>query len=195
MTQKFNWAAIVGCCAALAACSAAHDGSEQSAATESTLVAGSNAAGSVPAALPSKMMVGLFENLGGTWLRDSGAKWDMRYAYFTNGWLNRWGYGPADGQSALDYMRECDSQGFIPVIQYYVLRQLAPVGDESQTYAKTTNAATMNNYWSQYKVLMQKAKEFGKPVVIILEGDGFGFLEMQTANNPNAYSAIAASGV
>jgi hypothetical protein len=168
---------------------------EATAAAEAPLTAGSGAAGAIPAGLGARMNVGLFENLQGTWLKSSGVKWDMRYAYFGIGWLNRWGYGPPDGQAALDYMKECDAQGFVPVIQYYVLRDEAPAGDESQTYAKTQNASLMKDYWDKYKVLMQRAKEFGKPVVIIAEGDGFGFLQMQTNSNPNAPAAIASSGV
>ena len=104
-------------------------GEETSLSQEAPLVAGSAAAGSVPAGLPARMSVGLFENLSGSWLKSSAAKWDMRYAYFTMGWLNRWGYGPPDGQSALDYMKECDSQGFVPVIQYYMLRNEPPAGE------------------------------------------------------------------
>ena len=170
-------------------------GEETSVSQEAPLVAGSTAAGSVPAGLSARMSVGLFENLGGSWLKSSGAKWDMRYAYFGMGWLNRWGYGPADGQSALDYMNECDAQGFIPVIQYYVLRNEPPASDESKTLSKMQNAQVMTDYWTQFKVFMQKAKQFGKPVVVILEGDGFGFMEQQSGDNPSAYAAVAASGV
>ena len=187
----------------LLACGAGNDEGARAGTLEATaaaeaplaLAAGSGAAGTVPAGLGARMNVGLFENLAGTWLKSSGAKWDMRYAYFGMGWLNRWGYGPADGQSALDYMKECDAQGFVPVIQYYVLREEPPQSDESQTYAKTQNPAVMKDYWNQYKVLMQRAKEFGKPVVIITEGDGFGFLEKQSGDNPSAPAAIASSGV
>ena len=170
-------------------------GEETSVSQEAPLVAGSTAAGSVPAGLSARMSVGLFENLGGSWLKSSGAKWDMRYAYFGMGWLNRWGYGAADGQSALDYMNECDAQGFIPVIQYYVLRDEPPASDESKTLSKMQNAQVMTDYWTQFKVFMQKAKQFGKPVVVILEGDGFGFMEQQSGDNPSAYAAVAASGV
>ena len=42
---------------------------------------------------------------------------------------------------------------------------------------------------------MQRAKDFGKPVLVLLEADGFGFLQQQSSNNPNAYAAVADSGV
>jgi hypothetical protein len=42
---------------------------------------------------------------------------------------------------------------------------------------------------------MQRARDFGKPVVIMVEADGFGFLQQQSGANPNAYAAVAATGM
>ena len=54
----------------------------------------------------------------------------------------------------------------------------------------------MRSYFGDFKLLMQRAKDFGKPVIVLLEADGFGFLEQQTGgNNPNAYAAVAATGM
>jgi hypothetical protein len=44
-------------------------------------------AGALPVGMPSRMVVGLFEQWGGTWMRDSAVPWDVRYAYFTKGGL------------------------------------------------------------------------------------------------------------
>jgi hypothetical protein len=129
-----------------------------------------------------------------TWMRDSGVPWDLRYRYFIKGWVNNWGWGPADGAFALEYMRQCDEQGFIPTVQYYQLNT-EPGGGEEAVLAKVQNASTMRSYFSDFKVLMQRAKEFNKPVVVLIEADGFGFIQKQSQNNPNAYAAIADTGL
>ena len=57
-------------------------------------------AGALPTGMPSRLVVGLFEQWGGTWMRDSAVPWDVRYAYFTKGWSNNWGWGAHDGSMA-----------------------------------------------------------------------------------------------
>ena len=91
-------------------------------------------------------------------------------------------------------MQECDEQRFMPAIQYYQLFG-EPGGGESATLQKVQNATTMRSYFGDFKLLMQRAKDFGKPVLVLLEADAFGFLEQQSAGNRNAYAAIAASGM
>ena len=61
--------------------------------------------------------------------------------------------------------------------------------------AKVQNATTMKSYFGDFKILMQRAKDFGKPVMILIEADGFGFLEQQTSGNSGAYAAVKDSGV
>src|SRR3954469_13449405 len=53
----------------------------------------------------------------------------------------------------------------------------------------------MKSYFGDFKILMQRAKDFGKPVIILLEADGFGFLQQQTGGNAGAYAAVKDSGV
>jgi hypothetical protein len=158
------------------------------------VVAGATAKGPIPAGLPAREVVGLFEDTGGTWMKNSGAAWDVRYRYFTKGWVNNWGFGAYDGSWGLGYMRECDGQRFIPAVQYYQMNG-EPGGSESAFLAKVQNATTMKSYFGDFKILMQRAKDFGKPVIILLEADGFGFLEQQTGGNSAAYAAVKDSGV
>ena len=129
------------------------------------------------------MLVGLFEDTGGTWMKNSGVPWDVRYRYFTKGWVNNWGWGAYDGSWGLEYMRECDGQGFIPAVQYYQMNG-EPGGGEAAFLQKVQNATTMRGYFGDFKILMQRAKDFGKPVIVLLEADGFGFLQQQTGSNP-----------
>ena len=152
------------------------------------------AAGPIPNGLPPRLLVGLFEQWGGTWMRDSAVPWDVRYAYFTKGWANNWGWGAHDGGMATTFFNESSSAGFIPAVQFYQMNG-EPGGGEAQFYAKTQSAATMATYFGDFKLLMQRAKTFGKPVIVLLEADGFAYMQQQSNQNPNAYSAVAASGV
>jgi hypothetical protein len=161
---------------------------------QQAFLAGSTAKGPIPAGLPARVTVGLFEDTGGTWMKNSGVRWDARYRYLTKGWVNNWGYGANDGSFALNYFRECDGQGSLPAVQFYQVFA-EPGGGESATLQKVQNAATMRSYFSDVKLLMQRAKDFGKPVMILLEADAFGFLQQQSSSNPNAPAAIASTGM
>jgi len=157
-------------------------------------LAGTLASGTLPAGMPARVSVGLFEDAGGTWLKNSGAKWDVRYRYFTKGWVNNWGWSAYDGSWGLSYLKETDSQGYLPAIQYYQLVAEAG-GGESATLQKVQTSATMASYFGDFKILMQRVKDFGKPTLVLLEADGVGFLEQQSNNNPSTYAAVAATGL
>jgi hypothetical protein len=178
--------------AMLPACLAEESPPETS--VEEAIVAGSTAAGPIPAGLPARELVGLFEGPGATWMKSSAVPWDVRYQYFTKGWVNNWGFGNYDGAWGLSYMRECDGGHFIPGVEYYQVNGEAG-GSESAFLAKVQNATTMKGYFGDFKILMQRAKDFGKPVIILMEADGFGFLEQQTGGNSAAYAAVKDSGL
>jgi len=180
----------------LAACSGAVDPSVESSSVESSTaeLAASSASGVVPPGLPARVAVGLFEESGQTWMKNSGARWDARYRYFTKGWVNNWGWSANDGSWGLAYLNESAQQGYLPVVQYYQLFGEAG-GGESATLQKVQTASTMRSYFGDFKILMQRVKDFGKPALVLLEADGVGFLEQQANHNPNAYAAVAASGM
>ena len=77
-----------------------------------------DAAGVIPFGLPSRFTVGLYEENTQTWMSTSGVRWDTRYRYFVNGWVNNWGWGNYDGSWGLAYLQQSDSMGFMPVVQY-----------------------------------------------------------------------------
>jgi hypothetical protein len=193
MTNTLRRVGIAFVCALASACGGSAGGGSQ-ATGESTSALVVTAAGSIPAGLPSHLSVGLFEQSGATWMKGSGVPWDLRYAYFTYGWANNWGYGSRDGSWGLNYMKESSGEGFVPAVEYYCVNG-EPGGAEAQFLAKTQNTTTMAEYFGDFKLLMQNIKTFGKPVVVLMEADGFGFLEQQSNGNPNAYAAVAASGL
>ena len=157
--------------------------------------AGGGALGAVPAGLPARLAVGLMEGPGATWMRDSGVPWDMRYQYFTVGWRNNWGWDATNsGQWGLAFLQECDALNTRPVVEYYCMNN-EPGGGEAQFFSKTQSATTMASYFDDFKVLMQRCKDFGKPVLVLVEGDGFAYMEIQSGDNPNAPAAIASTGM
>lgn len=153
-----------------------------------------NPSGSVPSGLPARLSVGLNESGGNPWMKNSGAPWDSRYIYLTKGWVDNWGWGAADGSYALSYMNESKAQGVLPTFSFYQFN-LEPGGYEAQFMLKTQNAATMRSYFGDFKILMQRAKDFGSPVLVLIEPDGTALLEQQTHDNASTYAAIAASGM
>ena len=160
-----------------------------------TPVAGTQAYGTVPNGLPGRLAVGLVSEPNDTWMPDSGVRWDLRYHYFTKGWRDNWGWDATNsGQWGLGYLKECADQGCVPVVQYYCMNGYSNY-NESAFFATTQNAATMAAYFDDFKVLMQRCKEFGKPVLVLLEGDGYAYMEIQSGNKPDAFSAIASSGL
>jgi hypothetical protein len=159
-------------------------------------VAGAQTAprGQVPTGMPSRLLVGLYETRGKTWMRDSGEPWDVRYCYLPKGWVNNWGWGAADGAYALNFMHESAAAGFLPAVTFYQMYG-EPGGGELDFLSKVQTPGTMRGYFSDFLLLMRKAKEFGKPVLVLVEPDGLGTLQQKTGSNPNTYAAIAASGL
>src|SRR5271157_572245 len=88
------------------------------------------------------------------------------------------------GQWGLGYFQECDGQGFVPVVEYYCWNGYCNYWD-GNLYATVNNATKMSQYFDDFKTLMLRAKDFGKPVVVLLEADEYGNMESQSAGNPD----------
>lgn len=148
------------------------------------------APGTLPAGLPKQMLVGLFEDGGQTWMKNSGVPWNARYRYLVKGWANNFGYGDHDGSFARSYFDECATQNAVPAVAYYQMNG-EPGGTESSFLAKAQSTGTMASYFADFKLLMERVKDFGKPVFILLEPDGYGFLEQQAKDDPTTAAAVA----
>lgn len=138
-------------------------------------------------------MIGLQEPEAASWMRNSGVPWNSRYRYLVKGWWNNWGYSTPDGAWARRYMDSCPP-GMIPTFAYYCVRSTAPVG-EANFYQKCTSATTMRQYFTEFRDLMRRAKDYGKPVLVLMEADGFAYLARQTNDNPAAVAAVASTGM
>jgi hypothetical protein len=177
---------LIGAGLALAACSGMPEG-EKIATVSSAL--GEMATGPLPSGLPARVLIGLNEG-GVSWMQSSGVPWDSRYRYFTKGWPT-W-TGDADMATFLNASK---SAGYIPALAYYQLNSENPSGDESKLLSKIQNSGTMNGYFSDFRTLMQRIKAFGSPVLVLLEADGYAFLEQQCMDNPATVAAVKSSGV
>lgn len=158
----------------------------------------------VPTGLKSTFTLGLSNGQGKTgWMTGSGAAWDMRYLYLaggvnTNGNWKTWQWDQLPpGQFAIDYMNESANNSYMPVLTWYQLLQSSPAsgGNESEKdYNNLNNGSTMNAYFSDFKLLMDKARTFGKPVIIHVEPDLWGYMQMRNANPNNLNAAVSSSG-
>lgn len=155
--------------------------------------------GKVPATWSKKLMLGL-GNFEVNWMKNSGVKWQARYQYLVggvntqDGWKN-WN-SPA-GEFATLYMNASADAGLTPVFTYYQILHSEPRRyDESlPAYVeKFNNATTMRAYYDDFKLLMDKCKAFGKPVVVHVEPDGWAYMQ-QTQDDPANYAVqVAGSG-
>lgn len=149
---------------------------------------GDKAQGVIPPSLPRQFMLGLGRDE--TSLDDDSVPWNMRYCYLVDGWQN-WN---KNSEYPTYFMNDCDKVNAIPAFQYYVLKGKNG-GSEEDFYKKTKNSRIMEEYFNNFKLFMQKVKEFKKPVVVMIEADGFAYLQKGCNSDTNAYSAIKDSGL
>jgi hypothetical protein len=154
---------------------------------------GLNAKGEIPAQLENKLYLGLFEHEHFDWIVNSGIPWNTMYLYLVPGWANNWGLEEYNGDFATRFMAECDEIDALPVFEFYVFNDIG--GSTDDLLGKTANASLMKQYFEEYILLLNRVKEYGKPVIILIEADGFAVLQIQSQNIPNTYSAVAASNV
>lgn len=151
-----------------------------------------HAVGTIPAGLPAHFMLGLSNHPEEiSWMTSSQIPWDLRYQYLSGG-VNTgdgWATWNTDGGFATSYMNASASAGYIPVLTYYQILQSAPAYDE---YGNLQNADTMKSYYADFKLLLSKAKAFGKPVIIHVEPDLFGVMQQRVINSTNSAASIPA---
>ncbi len=158
----------------------------------------------VPAGLKSTFTIGLAnlpENLA--WMTNSATAWDSRYQYLSGGvntsgnWKTWQDPNMAPGQFATDYLNRSDAAGYMPVLTWYQVLQSSPASGGSEAekdFNNLNNGSTMNAYFSDFKLLMDRAKSFGKTTIVHVEPDFWGFMEKRSSNPANISAAVASSG-
>jgi hypothetical protein len=156
---------------------------------------------SVAAAVPlpsDRLHFGL-SNLDGTWMKNSGVPWRYRFQYLSagvntgKGWETWQDLSLPPGQFAVDYMASSTTLAAIPVFTYYELLQSTPSGganENDRDFNNLNNAGTMNAYYANFKLLMQKAGAYGGQVIVHVEPDFWGY--MQQRSGGGSASAITA---
>jgi hypothetical protein len=159
----------------------------------------SASAASIPVGLPDHLGIGLMNGpLQLSWMTASGIPWDYRYQYLTGGvntgegWTT-WNDPP--GSFADIYLQDSGANGYIPVLTYYQVVPSAPDPWGEDVSIKLQNASTMQAYYAEWKLLMQKAGAYGNPVVVHVEPDLWGYMQQGYGNNANNVPVkVAASG-
>ena len=148
--------------------------------------------------LPGHLLVGWGADYDNTWAQQSGVKFDIQWMYLSgqagNDWYNDYTYGAADGSFLTTMLTTIDGYGFIPGIHLYNIGY-GHAGGDAGLLTEVQTVSFMTSYFAEFKVMMQKSKSFGKPVIIVLEGDSFGMLSLLTSNNPNTMAAVASTGM
>jgi hypothetical protein len=138
----------------------------------------------------------------------SGVPWRYRYQYLAGGintansstdpcaanagWQT-WN-SPA-GQFVTNYINDSVAHSYIPVFTYYEIVQSNPsAGSESAELTKISTVCTMQAYWADFTVLMQKIGAYGGVAVVHVEPDFWGFMEHQSPDPSTLAAVVASSG-
>ncbi|HLI07221.1 MAG TPA: hypothetical protein VKV40_11695 [Ktedonobacteraceae bacterium] len=164
--------------------------------------------GGIPAAFPHYFSFGVMNPAGSAYLlaqqrSQNGTAYAFRYEYLTGGvntgrgW-ETWNSPP--GQYAMNYMQESAQYGYMPVFVYYEIclsngphpSSYCGGNNIAQDTGNLADAATMHAYFANWVLMLQKIAAFGKPVLVIVEPDLWGFLQ-NASNGTNNAATIPAS--
>jgi hypothetical protein len=166
--------------------------------------------GSDPASLPHYFSFGVINDPGTASFLDgqrsqNGTAYAFRYQYLTGGvntgkgW-EQWIKPGYLGEYAVSYMQESAAHGYIPAFVYYELclsngphpGSYCSSGSGLQQVAANVNTpSTMNAYFANWALLMHEIGSFGKPVLVIVEPDTWGFLQNASRGTDNAATVPA----
>jgi hypothetical protein len=132
----------------------------------------------------------------------NGTAYAFRYQYLSAGVNTHAGWetwNTPTGQFVTNYMQESAQYGYTPAFVYYEICQsngphpgsYCSGHDLEQDTANLANPSTMNAYYANWVLLLQKIQAFGKPVLVIVEPDLWGFLQKDTNGSDNAANVPA----
>ncbi|HYL43178.1 MAG TPA: hypothetical protein VEU97_07325 [Ktedonobacteraceae bacterium] len=169
--------------------------------------------GGVPAAFPRYFSFGVMNGPGNasllaTMRSQNGTAYAFRYQYLSAGVNTHAGWetwNTPTGQFVTNYMQESAQYGYTPAFVYYEICQsngphpgsYCSGHDLEQDTANLANPSTMNAYYANWVLLLQKIQAFGKPVLVIVEPDLWGFLQKDANGSDNAANlpaSVSSSG-
>lgn len=143
----------------------------------------------LPPGIPNHFSFGVMNAPGDTALLDdmrnhNGTAWDFRYQYLSGGVNTGTGWetwnSPA-GQFANSYLRESADHHYTPALVYYEMLQSHGTCDRCPEADRDTsnlaNSAVMSAYFANWRLLMQHVGAYGRPVLIVVEPDLWGFMQ------------------
>src|SRR5437868_2802896 len=139
-------------------------------------------------------MLGVMSGWGEKWVSDTraqGCRWDLRYQHLGADWT-QWN---ANGAFVPMYLQESEKLGILPVFTYYGIIRSSPGKVEAgaipaEIASNCRNSATMKKYFSDVRLLMQKAGEHKKPAIVHVEPGVWARFLADPAFAPNALEKI-----
>lgn len=154
-----------------------------------------------PPALPGDRLHFGLSNFDASWMTGSGVPWRYRYQYLAGGVYNSWQNWNTGGMFPVYYI-QATPKGAIPVFSYYMLLQSHRASDEAtDDYNNLNNPSLMAAYYADFTVLMQRIDSTGRPAVVHVEPDLWGYLQQRSDNfngdgsADQISAAVASSGV
>lgn len=137
----------------------------------------------VPSALPAQFALGIQTNLG-TAAEMASLGFGWRYAYLTGGLGSAdWSRWQANGDYARLWLQDTLAAGLMPVFTFYQAVPASPHAGVEPPFGNLTTPATMRRYFDNWVLMLKICAEQGKPVVVHLEPDLFGYFQ-QTGKAP-----------
>jgi hypothetical protein len=101
-----------------------------------------------------------------------------------------WPYwnGNGDGSYVNIISQDADAVGAVPMITLY---QMAQNGDGNISWIN--QSSQMDVYWANVRLMFKRIAIFGKPTLVNLEPDFWGYVELKVLNTGNDPAALAAS--
>jgi hypothetical protein len=159
----------------------------------------------MPSGIPTHFSFGLMNAPGAVGLMNrmrsnNGTAWDFRYQYLAGGVNTGHGWetwnSPAGAFAGL-YLHESANNHYIPAFVYYDLLQsngpCAACTESDRDLAHLNDSVVMSAYYANWRLLMQQIGAFGKPALVVVEPDLWGYMESTVFGDSNSATAIPAS--
>jgi hypothetical protein len=163
------------------------------------------AAAPLPTSLPGHFSFGIMDSPGGTGYlnamrANNGTAWDFRYQYLAGGVNTGSGWetwnSPA-GAFATYYLQDSGANNYTPGLVYYEMEQsngsCNGCGETQRALSNLGNPNTMAAYYANWALLMQQIGAYGKPALVIVEPDLWGFIEQAASGQGGSAANVAAS--
>jgi hypothetical protein len=94
------------------------------------------------------------------------------------------------------YLQDSSDSGYMPVLTYYQVVASEPNPWDEDVSVRLRDVLTMRAYYEGWKLLMKKAGAYGRPVVVPVEPDLWGYMQLAYGDNAAAVPVkVASSGL